>query len=250
MNNTQRDIIDENVIFLSSKDQSVSEYIGMWEETMEPFIVKNLENVQGDERDYIFISTLFGPNKENITMQRFGPINHPKGHRRLNVLFTRAKHGVELYTSLTPNLIREGGEKGRKIFKSYLEYAKTERLETGNITERDTDSDFEDWVKEELEQLGYEVKPQVGVSGFKIDLGIKHKKYKYGFLAGIECDGATYHSSVSARDSDIVRQKVLESRGWNIYRIWSTDWFDNPHAELKKLDSYLKALLGELNKPN
>ena len=250
MNNTQRDIIDENIRFLSSKDQSVSEYIGMWEETMEPFIVKNLENVQGDERDYIFISTLFGPNKENITMQRFGPINHPKGHRRLNVLFTRAKHGVELYTSLTPNLIREGGEKGRKIFKSYLEYAKTERLETGNITERDTDSDFEDWVKEELEQLGYEVKPQVGVSGFKIDLGIKHKKYKYGFLAGIECDGATYHSSVSARDSDIVRQKVLESRGWNIYRIWSTDWFDNPHAELKKLDSYLKALLGELNKPN
>ena len=247
MNNIQRDIIDENIRFLSSKDQAVSEYIGMWEETMEPFVVKNLENVQGDERDYIFISTLFGPNKDNITMQRFGPINHPKGHRRLNVLFTRAKHGVELFTSLTPNLVREGGEKGRQIFKNYLEYAKTERLETGKKSERDTDSDFEDWIKEELEQLGYEVIPQVGVSGFFIDLGIKHKKYKYGFLAGIECDGAAYHSSVSARDSDIVRQKVLESSGWNIYRVWSTSWFDSPQTELNKLDSYLKTLIKEIN---
>ena len=210
---------------------------------MEPFAVKNLESVQGDERDYIFVSTLFGPNKDGITMKRFGPIAKPKGHRRLNVLFTRAKEGLELFTSLTPSSIGDGGEKGRQIFKSYLEYAQTQRIESGITTSKGTDSDFEDWVKGELENLGYEVMPQVGVSGFFIDLGIKHKDYKYGYLAGVECDGAAYHSSVSARDNDITRQNVLEGLGWNIYRIWSTNWFENPKAELKKLDHYLKALI-------
>ena len=243
MNNSQRDLIDEEIRFKASKVPEANAYISSWEETMEPFTVKNLENVQGDERDYIFISTLFGPDKNGVTMQRFGPINHPKGHRRLNVLFTRAKEGVELFTSLTPNNIKEGGEKGREIFKNYLDYAITQRIESGEQTNKGTDSDFEDWVKEELEKLGYDVTPQVGVSGFFIDLGIKHKKFEYGYLAGIECDGAAYHSSVSARDNDIVRQKVLEGKGWNIYRIWSTNWFDNPKVEIKKLDNYLKTLL-------
>ena len=90
-------------------------------------------------------------------MQRFGPINHPKGHRRLNVLFTRAKEGLELYTSLTPSSVRDGGEKGREIFKNYLDYAVTKKIETGVTTNKTTDSDFEDWVKEELEKLGYEL---------------------------------------------------------------------------------------------
>ena len=245
MNTQQRDLIDEEIRLLASKCNEANEYISSWEETMEPFVVKNLENVQGDERDVIFISTLFGPNKDNKVTQRFGPINQPKGHRRLNVLFTRAKENVELFTSLTPNQITEGGEKGRQIFKSYLEYAKIKRLDTGIETGRSTDSDFEDWVKEELENLCYTVFPQVGVSGFFIDLGIKHPKFKYGYLCGIECDGAAYHSSVSARDNDIVRQRVLEGLGWNIYRIWSTNWFENPKSELKKLDLYLKTLLKE-----
>ena len=247
MNNSQRDLIDEEIRHRATKIPEANSYIGMWDESMEPFTVKNLENVQGDERDYIFVSTLFGPNKEGITMQRFGPINHPKGHRRLNVLFTRAKQGLELYTSLTPNAVREGGEKGRLIFKSYLDYAATKKIETGVNTEKSTDSDFEDWVKEELEKLGYEVFPQVGVSGFFIDLGIKHKSFKYGYLAGVECDGAAYHSSVSARDNDVTRQRVLESMGWNIYRIWSTNWFDNPKNEIRKLDNYLKILLKKIN---
>jgi len=247
MNNSQRDLIDEEIRHRAMKVPEVNKYLSKWETTMEPFTVKNLENVQGDERDFIFVSTLFGPNKEGVTMQRFGPINHPKGHRRLNVLFTRAKEGLELYTSLTPSLVRDGGEKGREIFKNYLDYAVTKKIETGITTNKTTDSDFEDWVKEELEKLGYDVMPQVGVSGFFIDLGIKHKSFKYGYLAGVECDGAAYHSSVSARDNDITRQKVLESMGWNIYRIWSTNWFENPKKEIKKLDNYLKTLLKNIN---
>ena len=247
MNNSQRDLIDEEIRHRAMKIPEINTYLNFWEETMEPFTVKNLENVQGDERDFIFVSTLFGPNKEGTTMQRFGPINHPKGHRRLNVLFTRAKEGLKLYTSLTPSSVRDGGEKGRQILKNYLDYAETKKIETGVSTNKTTDSDFEDWVKEELEKLGYEVVPQVGVSGFFIDLGIKHKSFKYGYLAGVECDGAAYHSSVSARDNDITRQRVLESMGWKIYRIWSTNWFENPKNEIKKLDNYLKTLLKNIN---
>tara|TARA_B110000971_G_C20034300_1_gene513277 strand:- start:136 stop:4524 length:4389 start_codon:yes stop_codon:yes gene_type:complete len=242
MNNNQRDLIDEEIRLKSHKISEVDDYIAHFEASTEPFTVKNLENVQGDERDTIFISTLFGPDKDKNVRQRFGPIVNANGYRRLNVLFTRAKERIELYTSMRANDITEGGERGKQILKSYLEYAATQKLDTGIITSRDTDSDFEDWVKEELEKLGYQVYPQVGVGGFRIDLGIKHSKYP-GYIAGIECDGAAYHSSVSARDNDIVRQKILEGLGWNIYRIWSTNWFKNPQAELVKLDGYLKSLI-------
>ena len=245
MNNVQRDLIDEQIRLYAHSDPAVEEYKSLWQDTMEPFVVKNLENVQGDERDYIFISTLFGPNKDGNIMQRFGPINNPKGHRRLNVLFTRAKDGIELFTSLNSEDIKDSDKsvRGRLIFKKYLEYSRNQMLESGIDTGKGTDSDFEDWVKDELELHGYQVTPQVGVSGFYIDLGIKHKDYPHGYLAGVECDGATYHSSLSARDNDIVRQKILESYGWNIYRIWSTNWFKDPEKELKSLINYLNGII-------
>ena len=244
MNNVQRDLIDEQIRLMSYNDPLVDDYKVIWQDTMEPFVVKNLENVQGDERDFIFISTLFGPNKDGQVMQRFGPINNPKGHRRLNVLFTRAKEGIELFTSLNSEDVKdsENAQRGRLIFKKYIEYSRNQMLDSGTTTGRGTDSDFEDWVKSELELHGYEVIPQVGVSGFFIDLGVKHKDYPHGYLAGVECDGATYHSSLSARDNDIVRQKVLEGYGWNIYRIWSTNWFKNPEKELERLLSYLNGI--------
>lgn len=245
MNNVQRDLIDEQIRLYANSEPAVEEYKSLWQDTMEPFVVKNLENVQGDERDYIFISTLFGPNKDGNIMQRFGPINNPKGHRRLNVLFTRAKSGIELFTSLNSEDIKDSDKavRGRLIFKKYLEYSRNRMLDSGVETGKGTDSDFEDWVKAELELHGYQVTPQVGVSGFYIDLGIKHKDYPHGYLAGVECDGATYHSSLSARDNDIVRQQILESYGWNIYRIWSTSWFQDPEKELKKLINYLNGII-------
>ena len=101
----------------------------------------------------------------------------------------------------------------------------------------------EDTRIDALKKLGYEAVPEVGVAGYFIDIGIKHPSYKYGYFAGIECDGRAYHSSLSARDNDIIRQKVLEGLGWNIYRIWSTDWYQDPNKELKTLDNYLKLRL-------
>lgn len=245
MNSSQRDLIDEEMYRLFLTDDDAKTYKQKWEKTLEPFFVKNIESVQGDERDAIFISTVYGPNKDNVVMQRFGPINGRHGHRRLNVLFTRAKHNLVLFTSLKPDDIKvtESSALGLRAFKGYLKYAYEGRLDAGTITGKEPDSDFEICVKERLEGIGCEVIPQVGVAGYFIDLGIKHPDYPYGFFMGIECDGAMYHSSKSARDRDRIRQDVLEGLGWEIYRIWSTDWFHKPDNEFEKLKIHIEQTL-------
>tara|TARA_B100001248_G_scaffold73123_1_gene52030 strand:+ start:271 stop:4791 length:4521 start_codon:yes stop_codon:yes gene_type:complete len=247
MNIFQQELIEEELRLRETKEGFISDYIKSWDNTLEKFEVKNLESVQGDERDAIFISTLFGPNEHGKVLQTFGPINNPdRGHRRLNVLFTRAKKEIHFYTSMHPNdvQLKEGTAQGRMILKNYIEYAKTGKLEIGDISEgKEPMSEFEIFVMNGLKNMGYEVVPQVGVSGFYIDIGIKHKSFPDGFIAGIECDGRTYHSSKSQRDSDILRQNILEDLGWNIYRIWSTDWWLDPKKELRKVDRYLKKLI-------
>ena len=248
INQSQADLIDDAIILRESSNKVIQDYKKSWENTLEEFTVINLEKVQGDERDCIFISTVAGPNEKGIIDQRsFGPVNNPdKGHRRLNVLFTRAKKEIHLYTSIRANkvMITESAPRGRVVLKNYIEYSKTGKLEVGDISEgKEPMSEFEVFVKEGLEKLGYQVDPQVGVSGFFIDLGIKHKSFPDGYILGVECDGRAYHSSKSQRDNDILRQSILEDLGWNIYRIWSTDWFYNPQKELNKLDRYIKKII-------
>jgi very-short-patch-repair endonuclease len=206
--------------------------------------VKNLENVQGDERDTIFISTVFGDDESGNFYQRFGPINSVVGHRRLNVLFTRAKHQLVLFSSLPTEKIKpsETTHWGVRALKEYLDFARTGRLEQGIVTGKTEDSPFEVAVRRALESAGFTCEPQVGVAGFFVDLGVRHPRYPDHFMAGIECDGAAYHSSRSARDRDRLRQTVLENLGWRIYRIWSTDWFADPHAQLDKLIAHLQLL--------
>ncbi|QHL92038.1 hypothetical protein GVO57_14195 (plasmid) [Sphingomonas changnyeongensis] len=192
--------------------------------------------MQGDERDIILISTVYGPNKDGVVMQRFGPMNQKVGWRRLNVLVTRAKLSTRIFTSLRPGDIKitETSSRGVVALKSYLTYAMG-----GATVDSDDDgipdSDFEVFVAERLRAHGYQVVSQVGVEGFRIDLGVRHPDYPLGFIAGVECDGARWHSGFSVRDRDRIRQKVLENMGWRIHRIWSTDWFANPDRELAKL---------------
>lgn len=245
LNQPQRDLILAEMDRLFVRDTQAEKYRRFWSKTLEPFFVKNLENVQGDERDAIFISTVYGPDKSGNLMQRFGPINGAAGDRRLNVLFSRAKHEVRVFSSMRPDQIRVDATtpRGTRLLKSYLEFAATGRLDEGTQTYRDCESDFELFVKEQLERKGYEVVAQVGVMGFRIDLGVRHPDWPFGFLLGIECDGATYHSSLSARDRDRLRQQVLEGLGWTIYRIWSTDWFSDPRRELAKLVEFIETLL-------
>jgi very-short-patch-repair endonuclease len=203
----------------------------------EPFFVKNLENIQGDERDVIFISVGYAPDRSGYMAMNFGPLSAQGGERRLNVLISRARERCEVFSSITADDIdlQRATSRGAAAFKTFLRYAATGDLETPAPTGRDFDSDFERQVARALERHGYEARCQVGTAGFRIDLGVVDPNRPGRYLLGVECDGATYHSSRSARDRDRLREAVLRDRGWRIHRVWSTDWFHRPDEQTVKL---------------
>jgi transcription elongation GreA/GreB family factor len=245
LNIKQRDLIAELLEERLRSVRGADTYRENWITEGAPLFIKNLENVQGDERDAIIISTTFGkPPGSSAVRQNFGPISRQGGWRRLNVLFTRAKRSIALYTSMRPeDIVMDGTTPdGTKALRNYLEFARTGSLATVEETGREADSDFEISVMDVLKQRGYEVTPQLGVAGYRIDIAVKHPDSQGSYLAAIECDGATYHSALSVRDRDRIRQEILESLGWRgrIWRIWSTDWFRTPRQETEKLISFLE----------
>lgn len=250
MNAKQREQIERAIESLSKEQPKLQEAMENNSENDEPLFVKNLENVQGDERDVIFISCTYGPSEiGGRVMQRFGPINSATGWRRLNVLFTRSKKRMHIFSSMGAEdiLVSERSSRGVKAFKEFLAYAETGYLHQPEHTGRLPDSDFEIAVSNSLRDAGFETEPQVGVAGFYIDLAVIDPGKPGRYLMGIECDGATYHSAKSARDRDRLRQSVLERLGWKIHRIWSTDWFKNPQAEILPLVQQLNQLKTEIH---
>jgi very-short-patch-repair endonuclease len=234
----------------AARDEAVERYLaacnaGTPTRNPEPFFVKNLENLQGDERDVVMISLTYGrePGQTRVA-QRFGPIAGSQGHRRLNVLFTRARRRVMVFSSMGSNdvIAGAGSQRGVRVLRDYLRYVESRRLEAGEATGRGADSDFEREVRSRLETHGFSVDPQVGVAAYRIDLGVRHPSQPSVYVAGIECDGAAFHSAKSARDRDRLRESVLQGLGWNILRVWSTDWFSNPEGQTAKLVDDLSRL--------
>lgn len=211
----------------------------------EPFFIKNLENLQGDERDVIFISIGYGRTEDGLLSMSFGPLNGLGGERRLNVLITRARRRCEVFTNLSADDIdlSRTQSRGVQAFKTFLSYAQKGWLASEAAGPATFGSPFEEAVYRVLTQAGYQVESQVGSAGFFLDLAVRHPGQAGRFLLGIECDGANYHRARSARDRDRLRQSVLESLGWHLYRIWSTDWFRNPEAEQQRLLAALEKAL-------
>lgn len=212
----------------------------------EPLFVKNLENVQGDERDVIFISLTYGPDRDGNRYQRFGPINQENGWRRLNVLFSRARRRMEVYSSMDSSYVVAGPEssRGARALREFLEYCERGKLpDLGHRTGRGPDSAFEIEVADAVRDAGLLAEPQVGVCGYFIDIGVCHPNVPGSYLLGIECDGAMYHSALSARDRDKLRQSILERKGWKIHRIWSTDWYRHNKRERRRLEGALHGAL-------
>ncbi|WP_435235282.1 DUF4011 domain-containing anti-phage protein Hhe [Psychromonas sp. PT13] len=249
MSAKQREQIERCIEELSKDDVIFRNALADNADKDEALFLKNLENVQGDERDVIFISCTYGPQEAGAAQmpQRFGPINSAAGGRRLNVLFTRSKKRMHVFSSMTEGhiLATENSSPGVHALKNFLAYAQTGRLQQLRHTGRQPDSDFEISVMNALKLEGFNCVPQVGVAGFFIDLAVQDPGQPGRYLMGVECDGATYHSAKSARDRDRLRQSVLEGLGWNIKRIWSTDWFKNPQAQLKPIIELLHELKTE-----
>ncbi len=218
----------------------------------EPFFVKNLETVQGDERDTIIFSIAYGKDTQGRLLLNFGPLNRDGGERRLNVAVTRAKFNIQIVSSMhhTDIDVSRTQSKGARLLKEYLDYAENgeialQRSISVNPFE-EYDSEFEMEVCEFLRENGFSVDTQVGCSSFKIDLALKTPNSS-DYLLAIECDGAAYHSSRSARDRDRLRQEVLERMGWKFYRIWSTDWFRNKRVEKERLLEAAKQAVNNAN---
>lgn len=243
---SQMQAIIDQLELLRRQDTSCEAFFNSHPE--EPFFIKNLENVQGDERDVIFISIGYGRSADGYIAMNFGPLNRDGGERRLNVLITRARYRCELFTNLTADDIDLNRTEARGVvaLKRYLQYAQKGVFDIPRPSGREADSPFEEAVADALRQKSYEVVHQVGSAGFFIDLAVVDKALPGRYLLGIECDGATYHSARSARDRDRLRQQVLEGLGWRIHRIWSTDWYRNPNQELNRL---LKAIEAAKTEP-
>jgi very-short-patch-repair endonuclease len=230
----QRDVIRDRIDARRRDEPALESFFAS--NRQNPFFVKNLESIQGDERDVIFISVGYGRDAEGRLAQNFGPINNDGGERRLNVLISRAKERCEVFSSLTADDIDVSSRRaGVVALKRFLQFAEKGYLDVPERAGKTFDSDFEESVANFLTARGYQVHPQVGMAGFYIDLGVLSPQNTARYLLGIECDGATYHSSRSARDRDRIRQQILESRGWRIHRIWSTDWFNRRKAEESRL---------------
>lgn len=211
----------------------------------EDVFVKNIENVQGDERDVILISVGYGPQQAGgrLEAMTFGPINGEGGERRLNVLFSRARVRCEVFASFEPGDIDPSrvSREGPRVLKRFLEFAQSGILDERLATGLGADSPFEEDVAAAIRALGYLADPQVGTAGFRIDVGVRHPERPGQYLVAVECDGAAYHRAIWARERDRLRQDILENLGWRFHRIWSTDWFHHRAREIERLRSALEA---------
>lgn len=209
----------------------------------EPFFVKNLENVQGDERDVIYISVGYGRGADGRVSMNFGPLNGDGGERRLNVLITRARCRCEVFTNLAAEDLdlNRTSARGVRAFKTFLAFARDGRLQASDEAGAGARPRFEEVVRNELQLAGWEVRSRVGVGGYCVDLAVVDPDCADRFLAGIECDGPKYASARSARDRDRLREQVLENLGWRICRVWSQDWIRDRKSALARLLEALAA---------
>ncbi|HET8709853.1 MAG TPA: AAA domain-containing protein, partial [Spongiibacteraceae bacterium] len=215
---------------------------------LEPVFVKNLESVQGDERDIMYFSLTYGPTVSRSVSMNFGPLNKQGGERRLNVAITRARQELRVFSSLRAeqlDLSRTQAE-GVRDLKHFMEFAERGSRALGEAvfgSVGDFESPFEEAVARALVNKGWRLQSQIGVSAFRVDLGVVDPDAPGSYLAGIECDGATYHRSATARDRDMIREQMLRDLGWNILRIWSTDWWVDADTVVEKIHNQLNDLL-------
>lgn len=239
---SQQSTIEDAVQEFRKKHRQYDSFFS--EEKDEAFFIKNLENVQGDERDTILFSICYGKNSQGRMFMRFGPLGHQGGERRLNVAITRAKHNIKLVGSIQPEDIDLDKTKseGVRMLRSYIEFAARSVREAIPAKKKnrlyDTDI-FSESVAAFLEERGYKVKRNIGTSDYTVDMAIEHPEIIGAYIAGIECDGDSYQMARTVRDRDHLRISVMERMGWKMYRVWSTEWIQNEEVAKQKLIEFI-----------
>ncbi|WEN13780.1 DUF3320 domain-containing protein [Rhodanobacter sp. AS-Z3] len=248
LNAEQQKLVEDLLDQARREHQSIEPFFK--DDLSEPVVVKNLETMQGDERDLIILGIGYGPTEpsSNVMSMNFGPLNRECGWRRLNVAVTRARREMMVFTSFDPSMIDLNRTSARAVqdLRHFIEFAQhgpkaLSAAVHGSIG--DHDSPFEQFVAEGLRAKGWETHPQIGVSRFRIDLGVVHPDRPGDYLVGVECDGATYHSAATARDRDKVRAEILRGLGWQLVRVWSTEWWVDRDGALQRLHEAISALL-------
>ncbi|MBQ7651807.1 MAG: DUF3320 domain-containing protein, partial [Victivallales bacterium] len=233
----QKELIEDKLEERRMKDPSLEQFFS--DESDEPLFVKNLENVQGDERDIIIFSICYAKDENGQFAMNFGPLNRVGGERRLNVAITRAKEQVVVFSSIDSSMIDLGRTQavGSSHLKYFLEYAQKGTTPTAARSQSSAKRDsFLDTVSAFIEKNGYSVTRSVGCSGFKIDIAVSSDDNPDSFVAGVITDGYCYSNHKTARDRDNTMDSVLTSLGWKLIHIWSMDWaFDRAHAEQELL---------------
>ncbi|HYB87929.1 MAG TPA: DUF3320 domain-containing protein [Streptosporangiaceae bacterium] len=208
------------------------------------FFVKNVETVQGDERDVLIFSIGYGPDENRKITMSFGPLSRPGGSRRLNVAITRARYRNEIFSSIRAGDIPESvTSEGLRHLRRYLDYAARGLPALGLSAGADGESPFEESVIKVIRSWGYELTPRVGTAGYRIDIGIHYPSHPGVYALGVECDGRQYHSAKAARDRDRLREKVLRDLGWNLHRIWGTSWYRDRGGEERRLQAAIEHAL-------
>lgn len=251
MNVEQMHLIEDLLDAARRKYPEIEEHFDA-EKLLEPVCVRNLETAQGDERDLVLLGIGFGPTDPGgkTMSMAFGKLNRDGGWRRLNVAVTRARREMRVFTSFDPGMIdlTRTSQQAIADLKHFIEFADRGPRAIAEAVKGSmggADSPFEEAVAIELRRRGWTVVPQVGVSRFRIDLGIVHPDRPGDYLLGIECDGATYHSAATARDRDKIRAAILESLGWKLLRVWSTDWWIDKRRAATKLHTLIEEHLAQ-----
>jgi hypothetical protein len=241
-NISQQTLIEDLLLEEFRKDSGFDN----WANTGEaPLFVKNLENVQGDERDVILFSVAFGPDKEGKLSLNFGPINKDGGWKRLNVAVTRAKEEMVVFSAMTGDMIdlKRTRSRGVEALKHFLDYAEKGRLGTGyqkqNLIKK---QGIAEYICGKLAEAGYEFQKEVGHSQFKIDIAVIHPEKPEEYMLGIMLDGESYRRAANTKDREVGQINVLTGLGWNLHRIWTMDWWDNREREIRKLLEKLESM--------
>lgn len=243
---SQQSVIEDELNKFRIKNPKYEKFFD--EDKEEPFFIKNLENVQGDERDTIIFSICYAKNSQGRMYMRFGPLGHQGGERRLNVAITRAKRNIKLVGSIWPEDIdlSKTRSEGVKMLRSYILFAMrgsdvlVKEAKKNSLYEVDT---FSEQIGDFLSSHGCIVKRNVGSSDYTIDIAVEHPKKPGRYIAGIECDGSSYYMARTVRDREHLRTAVLKQMGWKMYRVWSTEWIRNPDAEKERLIKFVQDAL-------